>query len=414
MRIAIVVIGHELLNGDLADTNTQRLAARLRRVGLRVLGAETVPDVLPEITAALGRAAARSDVVLVSGGLGPTSDDLTLEAAAALVGAPLVQHPPTLAAMQARFAARGIPMPPNNARQAMVPGGAGVFENPAGTAPHVQLQVGEARLFFFPGVPRELDVLADTYLMPWLEGHGVKARYQSRAFKTFGQTESGVAMTLAPVEAMAGPDLHVAYRAHFPEIHVSLHATHAEDDARAAALDRAGAKVEGLLGALIFTQDPAESLPEVVGRLLSGAGETVAVAESCTGGLIGGALTSVSGSSAWFPAGFVTYANDAKTRDVGVDPALIAAHGAVSEQVACAMAEGARERACTTWALAVTGIAGPGGGTPEKPVGTVHFALAGPRGTTHAMKRLPWDRERNRTVAVHSALDMLRRALIPS
>jgi nicotinamide-nucleotide amidase len=412
MRIDLVIIGNELLNGDLADTNTRRLGGRLRELGLRVHAAQTVPDDRLAITGAFALAASRADIVLVSGGMGPTSDDLTLEAAASFAGVPLVLHGQTLDSLKARFAARGVPFTENNARQAMVPQGAEVFENATGTAPHVQLQVQGTRFFFFPGVPRELEHLVETWLVPWFEARGIGAAYASRRFKTFGRTESQIATLLAGVEAEVDPDLHVAYRAHFPEIHVSLHAFHPDADRREMALEARAALAAAALGDLVFTTAPGDTLAEVVGRALLSRGETVAVAESCTGGLLGGAITAVSGSSAWFREGFITYSNDAKSKLLGVAEELLLAHGAVSEPVALAMAEGARARSGADWALAVTGIAGPTGGTPDKPVGTVFIALAGPEGARAVHRRFPFDRERNRVVSVHTALDILRKALI--
>jgi nicotinamide-nucleotide amidase len=412
MRIELVIVGHELLNGDLADTNTQRFGRRLRELGLRIRGAQCVPDDADAIIAALALAGSRADVVLVSGGLGPTNDDLTLASAAAMAGVPLVEHTPTLEELKARYAARGVALSSNNARQAMVPQGSDVLDNPAGTAPHVQFAFGPARYFFFPGVPRELEVLIERHLVPWFAGRGVVRAYDSRFFKTFGRTESQIAMQLAEVEAQADASLHVAYRAHFPEIHVSLHAFHADASARQEALARAEAGVEAALGSLVFARDPATSLADVAGKLLMQKGRTLAVAESCTGGLLGGAITAVSGSSAWFREGYITYANEAKTRLVGVPAELLAAHGAVSPEVACAMAEGCRRVSGADHALAVTGIAGPTGGSEAKPVGTVHFAHAGPEGTQHVQRVFPFDRERNRIVAVHTALDIVRKALI--
>lgn len=412
MRIDLVIIGNELLNGDLADTNTRRLGARLRQLGLRVHAAQTVPDDRLAITGAFALAASRADVVLVSGGMGPTSDDLTLEAAASFAGVPLEPHAPTLEGLKARFAARGVPFTENNARQAMVPRGADVLENSAGTAPHVQLQVHGTRFFFFPGVPRELEHLVETWLVPWFSARGYGAAYSSRVFKTFGRTESQVATLLAAVEAVVDPELHVAYRAHFPEIHVSLHAFHADAAERAAALDARAAATAAALGDLVFATEAGVGLADVVGRALLARGQTVAVAESCTGGLLGGAITDVSGSSAWFREGFITYSNEAKSRLLGVPAELLDVHGAVSEPVALAMAEGALARSGADWTLAVTGIAGPTGGSPEKPVGTVYLAIAGPDGARAVHRRFPFDRERNRVVSVHTALDILRKALI--
>lgn len=410
MRIEILTIGNELLNGDLADTNTQRLARFARARGLFIQAAQTVPDDLDAIVKALTRAASNTELVLVSGGLGPTSDDLTLEAAARFAGVELTTHAPTVARLEARFAERGLTMTPNNLRQARIPATAEVFDNPVGTAPHVQLQVGTTRLFFFPGVPHELARLCDDYLGPWLETHAPIRRYRSAIFRTFGKTESAVASL---IERALAPDprMHIAYRAHFPEIQVSLHVDEPDADEAERLLLTSSAIVREQLGDIIFSERADDGLMEVIAKALSSRGETLALAESCTGGLVARMCTELPGSSRWFIEGFVTYSNTAKTGRLGVAPELIAAHGAVSEPVARAMAEGARRVAGTDWALSITGIAGPDGGSAEKPVGTVHLALAGAGGTTHLSRRYPFDRGRNRTVSAYAALDLLRRAL---
>lgn len=416
LDIEIVTIGNELLNGDLADTNTARLAALLRARGLAVRRGQTVPDVMDAIVDAFRRAAERADVVLVSGGLGPTEDDLTLAAAARFAGRPLVLHAETLARIEARFGARKIPFTPNNRQQAMVPDGAEVFDNPVGTAPHVQLEVTSStdaaratRFFFFPGVPSELARLADDYLAPWLEAHAPVRRYQSRIFRTFGRTESQVATLLAPLPR--DPRMHVAYRAHFPEILVSLHV---EDDDAAAGAALLADRAEGVrraLGAIIYSEAADDSLPAVVARALVARGETLATAESCTGGLVAKLCTDLAGSSEWFREGVVTYSNEAKVARLGVDPALVAEHGAVSEAVCRAMAEGVRATSGAAWGLAVTGIAGPGGATEAKPRGLTWLGVAGPGGTRVVDRRWPFDRDKNRVVSAHALLDLLRRAL---
>ena len=410
MEVEIVTIGNELLNGDLADTNTARLATFLRARGIAVAAAQTVPDVEGAIVGALRLAGERAQLVLVSGGMGPTEDDLTMEAAALVAGRPLVEDAGTLARLRARFEARGYPFTPNNARQARAPEGAAVLENPVGTAPCVRLEACEATYFFFPGVPHELARLADDYLGPWLAERAGARPYRSVKLKTFGKTESQVATMLEALPR--DPRLHVAYRAHFPEIQVSFHATEPDAAAADALLAAARDGAREALGDIVFTEDPAVELAEAVGQALVRAGRTLAAAESCTGGLVGKLCTDVAGSSAWYLEGAITYSNAAKSRQLGVPEALIAAHGAVSEEVARAMAEGMRERSGADYALAITGIAGPSGGTPDKPVGTIHFALAGPEGTSHVHRRLPFDRERNRVVSAWFALDMVRRRLL--
>ncbi len=410
IHIEILTIGNELLNGDLADTNTQRFATLLRELGLPVRRAQTVPDTLPVIVEALQAATARADVVLVSGGLGPTEDDLTFEAAAAAAGVPLVEHAHTIELLKARFASRGYPLTPNNLRQAQVPAGADVFDNPVGTAPHVQQQVGRTRLFFFPGVPLELKRLADDFLRPWLLANAPVREYKSHVFKTFGRTESQVATFLDKLPR--DPRMHVAYRAHFPEIQVSLHVEEPDAAAAEALLAISGEHVRAALGDIIFSEDKGATLATVVTDLLSARGETVAVAESCTGGLVSKLLTDLPGSSTYFREAFITYCNEAKIARLGVPEATIAEHGAVSEATARAMAEGARAAAGTTWAISITGIAGPGGATETKPLGTTYVAVAGPTGTVHVHRRFPFDRDRNRTVSAMTALDLLRRQLV--
>jgi len=414
--IEIVTIGNELLNGDLADTNTARLATLLRARGLAVRRGQTVPDVMEAIVSAFELAASRAEVVLVSGGLGPTEDDLTLAAAARFVGRPLVLHAETLARIEGRFAARKIPFTPNNRQQAMVPEGADVFDNPVGTAPHVQLAVRGAadgdrvtRFFFFPGVPSELARLADDYLAPWLDAHAAVRRYQSRIFRTFGRTESQVATMLAALPR--DPRMHVAYRAHFPEIIVSLHVEDDDVEAGAALLADRAAGVRRALGDIVYAETSDDTLVSVVARALVARAETLALAESCTGGLVAKLCTDLAGSSAWLREGLVTYSNEAKVARLGVDPGLIAEHGAVSEAVCRAMAEGVRRTSGADWGLAVTGIAGPGGATETKPRGLTYLAVAGPSGTRVVERRWPFDRDKNRVVSAHAVLDLMRRAM---
>lgn len=410
MRVEVVVIGNELLDGGLADTNTARLGHLLRVHGLRIHRGQTVPDEPAVIVEALRHAGGRSDLVLVTGGLGPTEDDLTIAAAADFAGVSLVEDAPTLARIRERFEGRGLPLTPNNRKQASAPAGATILDNAVGTAPGVRLEVDGVTFFFFPGVPAELERLAADHLLPWLASAGGARPMHSVVLKTFGRMESQVATLLEPLPR--DPRLHVAYRAHFPLIQVTLHVSEPDPgeaqrfmaDLRSAARD--------LLGPIVFTEDPEESFSAAIGRLLRAAGQTVALAESCTGGLMAKLITDVPGSSGWFSEGAVTYANEAKVRCLGVPAALISDHGAVSEAVARAMAEGIRERAGADFGLSITGIAGPGGGSPDKPMGTVHFALASAARTVHKRRRLPFDRRRNRVAFAWAALDLLRRELI--
>jgi nicotinamide-nucleotide amidase len=411
VHVQIVAIGHELLSGEVADTNTAFLGGLCRGRGLRVARAEIVPDDRGAIVEALERAARPGGLVITSGGLGPTTDDLSFEAIAAWAGVELELHGPTLARIEARFAERGLPMPPNNRRQAMLPAGGTALRNPVGTAPGLQIAVRGTTCFAFPGVPHELERLARDYLLPWIGAQGVATPWASHTFRSFGRTESAVGAVL---EGIGWPDgVHVAYRARFPEIQVTLHTqagSEAEGSERLAPLL---AEVRSRLGASIFSEDAGQGLCEVIGQALLRRSSTLALAESCTGGLVAAMLVDVPGASGWLVEAAVTYSNAAKMARLGVAEALLDTHGAVSEPVARAMAEGIRDRAGATYGLSVTGIAGPGGGTPEKPVGTVHLALAGPEPTLHEQHRLRFDRRRNRELAAWLALDMLRRALLP-
>lgn len=410
MKTEIVVVGNELLNGDLADTNTARLGRLMRSHGLAVHRGQCVPDEEAAIVTALELASSRSDLVLVTGGLGPTEDDLTVASAAVWMGVPMREDAATLDALKQRFAARGYPFTPNNAKQALVPEGATVLPNPVGTAPAVRMEHSAATLFFFPGVPRELERLAADYLEPWLAANAPVRAYRSRVLKTFGATESQIATAL---EVLPRDDrLHVAFRAHFPEIQVSFHVLEPDGAAADALLDGVTRQARELLGSRVYSEDAGTSFAEALGARMLAAGATLALAESCTGGMAAAMCVDVPGSSRWLREGAVTYSNEAKSARLDVPPELIAAHGAVSEQVAIAMAEGMLARSGATHAVAITGVAGPGGGTPDKPVGTIHFALATADGTTHRKRRLPFDRQRNRLVSAWFALDMVRRELL--
>ena len=408
IRVEVVAIGSELLNGDLADAHTARFGRVLRSLGLGIVRAQTVPDDLDLIVQAFTEASGRADLVLVTGGLGSTDDDLTMEAASLLCDQPLHEDGATLARLKSRYRRLSRPFSAALAKQALIPYGALALDNDEGSAPAVRLKHDETTFFFFPGVPRELDHLIEVHLIPWLSQRAEARPRHSHTFKTYGRSESGIAALL---DGLSGdPRLHVAYRASFPRIQVTLHVEESDPRLARAFLDELTREVRTRLGRLIFTETPDMTFPEAVANAVHTMPSlpSIAVAESCTGGLIAKLITDVSGASAWFHEGLVTYSNAAKTRLLGVEPGLIDAHGAVSEQVARAMAEGVRQRAQTRVGLATTGIAGPGGGSPTKPVGTVHIAMATEDGTEHRQLNLPFNRERNRVVSAWATLDLLR------
>jgi nicotinamide-nucleotide amidase len=414
MRIEVLCTGDELLTGLTVDTNSPYFMDRLLAHGEQVARSTTVGDVREEILEALRTLSARAEVVLVSGGLGPTADDLTAACAAEAAGVPLDESHEVLAALEARFAARGILLTPNNRRQAQVPRGAEVVLNPNGSAPMFVLRLGRATLFFLPGVPREYRHLVDAEVLPRIErmrGSRPDAGFLAvRLLRTVGLPESHLDARVAPV-AQAHPHVTFGFRTHAPENHLKLMAhgnSQSEADTALAAAER---DCRAVLGTHLFgTGD--ERHAGVLGSALAARGETLAVAESCTGGRIADQLTAIPGASAWFPGGAVVYANRMKEAWVGVDAATLAAHGAVSEAVAREMAEGVRAVSRATWGLSVTGVAGPSGGSEEKPVGLVFTALAGPSGTQVRRHRFSGDREQVRTSAAAAALEMVRLALL--
>jgi nicotinamide-nucleotide amidase len=414
MRVEVLCTGDELLTGLTVDTNSPYFMERLLPKGEQVVRTTVVGDVREEILEALSTLSARADVVLVSGGLGPTADDLTAACAAEAAGVPLVESAEALQALEARFLRRGIVLTPNNRRQALVPRGAEVVLNPQGSAPMFVLRLRRATLFFLPGVPREYRFLVDAEVLPRIQklrGARPDATFLAfRLLRTVGLPESHLDARVAPVAALH-PHVTFGFRTQAPENHLKLMATGRTQAEADAALAAAEAASRAVLGSYLFGQDEQRH-PEVVGALLLRRKETVALAESCTGGRIADLLTSVSGASAWFPGGAVVYANAMKEAWVGVRNQTLLTHGAVSEEVAREMAEGVRVATNATWGLSVTGIAGPTGGTEEKPVGTVFTALAGPKGTRAQQHRFPGDREQVRSFSAAAALEALRHALL--
>ncbi len=411
MNAEILTVGTELLLGQIVDTNAAFIAERLAEAGIDVYFKTTVGDNPSRIEAALRQALQRAQVVLCTGGLGPTEDDLTRDVVAAVTGRPLCLDPALLAQIQARFARRAVPMAKNNERQAQVPEGAEVLENPRGTAPGLLLRVEPDRtIVLLPGVPAEMrPMLTETVLPRLREAYGLKGRIRSRVLRTMGVSESRVDEMLGDLWAERNPT--IALLARSGEIQVRLTAKAETEAELTRLLDVREAQVRERLGDIVFGRDE-ESLEVVVGRLLLARRLTLAVAESCTGGLVGHRMTNVPGSSAYFDRGVVVYSNQAKTDLLGVPAELIAAKGAVSAEVAAAMAEKMRDGSGADLALAVTGIAGPTGGTPEKPVGLTYIALAHAGGVAAHEFRFFTDRDLNKQRAVQTALDLVRRHLL--
>jgi nicotinamide-nucleotide amidase len=425
MRAEILTIGDELCRGEIVDTNSSYLAGKLWDLSITTRWMTSCTDDERDIAAAVEAAVGRADVVICSGGLGPTEDDLTVEVVARLAGMGVVVDEPARARMEARFAAGGIALTPIQLRQVRVPAGARVLGNPAGLAPCFEVAVttrhdpgpsGEAGVrrvpvVCLPGVPRELHAIWDGALEARLrELRGETGEHIARRiYRVFGRGESQISQACrGVVDGVAGASIH--YQVKFPETLVKLvvrDADQAAADARLAAMD--AALRERLPGILYGTGE--EMLVEKVARRLVAAGRRVATAESCTGGMLGELLTRVPGSSRYYVGGAITYANAEKVRQLGVAEATLAAHGAVSEACVREMAEGARARFGVDLAVAVSGVAGPDGGTPDKPVGLVWLALASGAGTTTKQLRWPGARDQIRTLASWWALKLIDEAM---
>jgi nicotinamide-nucleotide amidase len=407
LTVEILSTGDELLTGQVVDTNSTWLMDRLWDLGLMVRRKTLVGDDRNDLRAAIEETCGRADVVVMSGGMGPTEDDLTSEVVASVLGVPLDLHEPSLRAIEERMRSFGRVMTPNNAKQARFPRGAEPIPNRFGSAPGFAARVGRATLFCLPGVPVEFKGLCDEVVIPRLAAR-VGDVPAARVLKLIAVGESNADDAMRPVmQDPANRDVRFGFRAHWPEVHVKWSVPGPGAAARA---DAILARVKEIFGDRAWGEGKDE-LPELVVAKLVSRGERVALAESCTGGLLAALVTAVPGASAVFDLGVVAYANAMKERLVGVPGDVLVASGAVSEPVARALAEGARRVSGADWGVGITGVAGPSGGTPEKPVGTVHLAIAGPAGTTAVQRAYRGDRERIRRHAAYDALDLLRRAL---
>ena len=410
MRTIVINTGTELLLGDVLNSHLSFIAREIFPLGLRIDRQLAVPDG-SAIRAALAESSEQADIIFVTGGLGPTTDDITREITAEFLGLEMQHDAAVMAAIASRAARRGFRLTDRTSRQAEVPRGAIVLPNENGSAPGLYLAANAApvkrspHLFLLPGPPRELQPMFRSSVLPILrEIVPPESATDRRTYRIAGMGESLVEEAIGE-RLLEITGIELGYCARPGEVDLRI-------IGERSALDRAEAIVTAGLGASIFSSD-GRSLEEVVVKLLTDRKQTLAVAESCTGGFLAHRITNVPGASAVFLAGYVTYANEAKEGMLGVDPPLISAHGAVSEDVARAMAEGARRQANATFALATTGIAGPGGGTDEKPVGTVFVALAAEGAATQVRGfRFPDDRPTFKELTTQAALEMLRRSLL--
>ncbi len=414
MNAEIIAVGSELLTPHRQDTNSLYLTEKLNDLGVEVRFKSIVGDDVEGLTAAAKLAMRRSDIIIFSGGLGPTEDDLTREAVAEGLGLKVQRDPAVLAKLEERFAKRGMKMSANNAKQADILTSATVMPNPVGTAPGQWIAGkydGEERLLMLlPGPPHELKALFEAECIPRLRARIPPQHIAIRTLKMAMMPESQVDARVAPIYKTY-TDVQTTILAGAGEIQLQLRCRKdslAEAEARVAELAE---KIEDELGDAIFSRK-GETIEQIVSYLLQMRGMTLAVAESCTGGLLAERITSLSGSSRYFLGGAVVYSNELKTQFANVPKAMIDRHGAVSREVAAAMAEGIRKRCVASYGIGITGVAGPSGGTEQKPVGLVYIALAGEEGTQVVERNFPGDRKRIRQFATQQALEMIRRALV--
>ena len=414
MDAEIIAVGSELLTPYRQDTNSLYLTEKLNQLGLEVRFKCIVGDDAEGLTAAAKLAMRRSDIIIFSGGLGPTEDDLTRESVADALGLKLQRDPAIIAQLEERFAKRGIKMSANNAKQADVIASASVLQNPLGSAPG-QWIAGkydgrERLLMLLPGPPYELKAMFEAECIPRLRARIPVQHIAMRTLKMALIPESQVDARVAPIYKTY-TDVQTTILAGAGEIQLHLRCrkdSQAEADTR---VEELAEKIEDEMGDAIFSRK-GETIEQIVSYLLQMREMTLAVAESCTGGLLAERITSIGGSSRYFLGGAVVYSNELKTQFANVPKALIDRHGAVSREVAAAMAEGIRKRCLSSYGVGITGVAGPSGGTEQKPVGLVYIALAGDEGTQVVERNFPGDRERIRQFSSLQALEMIRRALL--
>lgn len=406
----IIAIGSELLTPRFVDTNSLYLTEQLNALGISVSMKTIVGDDEDYLEQAVRAALDRTPILIAIGGLGPTEDDVTKKVFARILQRQLVLNDEILAKIQSRFKARGVEMPANNARQALIPSGADILDNRVGTAPGLWMSAERNHIILLPGPPNELRAMFEASCYSRLHTLAGGMAIACRSYKTTGLAESLLDSRIAPIyKKYKNPETTILARPGQVEIHLTARAkTTEEAENLLAAL---GDQVDAALEDYIFARAD-QSLEEIVGLYLVMKRATISVAESCTGGLLSQRLTDVSGSSQYFQSGVVCYSNESKMDLAGIPPLLVEMQGAVSAEVARGLAEGIAKRTATTIGVGITGIAGPTGGTPEKPVGTVHIAVAGPEETRHRQFVFLGNREQIRWQASQAALDMVRRFLM--
>lgn len=411
MRAEIIIVGEEILSGQTIDSNSAYIARKLANVGIEVVHKTTVGDRHDDMTEAIKTAWNRSAVTIMTGGLGPTTDDVTKNAICTAFDRNLVLQDEILRKLEDLFRTRNMKMPAMAQSQALQPQGADLINNPVGTAPGIVFQDSERFFAALPGVPAEMEVIIDQSIIPYLSKRPGRNHIVLRRIRTIGITETGIAELITDLEPTSDK-VRLAYLPSYKGVDLRVTAISANESEAVESADSLAKAITSRIGDYVFTNTD-ESLPEIVGKLLRAKGKTVATAESCTGGLIAKMLTDLAGSSDYFRGSVVSYANDVKEKVLKVPREMLIAKGAVSHEVAEAMASGVLKLADTDYAISVTGVAGPGGGTAEKPVGLVFVGYADKSGKVSSEQlKLFGTRERIRERSAMMALDILRRKLL--
>jgi nicotinamide-nucleotide amidase len=408
-RAVVLSTGDELTTGKVIDTNSSNIADCLFAAGIEVAAVLTVGDRKEKLHWAIRQGCDIAELIIGTGGLGPTADDLTTEVVAEFLGCQLIQDEQVAQSLKRRFKARGIAWTPNNLKQARFPEGSVIVSNPVGTAPGFRVPVGPGKsLIWLSGVPQEMTAMLRETVMPWIaQQRGGADQIGAATFKIYGLTESKLDELVKPIQL--GSQARLSFRAHYPDLTLRLTVKGGKEAGEL--LARLRDQIRAALGSHIYGEGEA-TLEEIVGQLLLAKQQTLALAESCTGGYISHRITRVAGSSAYHYGGAVTYSNDAKIRFLGVNPATLESHGAVSRETALEMSWGIREKTGAGIGLSVTGIAGPLGGSPEKPVGTVWISVAQDNYHEARLYNFHGDRERVITGTSQAALHWLRTILL--
>ncbi len=410
MDVEILTIGDELLLGQTIDTNSAYIARQISAIGLLPLYKSSVGDTINDIETAIKLATKRAGLVIATGGLGPTADDNTKKAIVKIFRRNLVLDDRLLEDIRARYRKRGIEMPAINENQALIPSGSQIFKNAIGSAVGIGI-IGPQFIFIaLPGVPTEMKYMLDQEIIPFLAAKKIGVPVRIITIKTTGICESQLAEIIVP-ELTLGQDVKLAYLPGFSGVDLRVVGAGADQAAAEENAQKVVDYISNKIGKYIYGQND-DTLPSVIGQLLKKKSHTLAVAESCTGGQLGELITTVSGSSDYFQGGIIAYANDVKQSQLGVGQDTLAIHGAVSEQCAVEMAIGCRNRFNCDYALSITGIAGPDGGTPEKPVGTTYIGLSSRQNSFAKQFNLGAEREMIRSRACYVALEMLRREIL--